>query len=230
MLRRILRALVAAVAVLGAANAQVPAAEPRAGEPRVGEPRAGEPRVAVLAPVVCTLGCENNLPCLWPDEYPQPDAESPPAESPPPSKSPPAESPPPPKTPPAESPPPSPTTASYSQCPDVLDVLKRHNEYRADNGAPPLAWSEDLARVAQQWSDACVFEHSVSSYGENLAMGSALLDCATAVDLWMTEPVGNEPNHATQVVWADTQEVGCGFGVECGMVTCNYDPPGNVVN
>jgi hypothetical protein len=122
-----------------------------------------------------------------------------------------------------------------STCPDgQLAVLETHNSYRMRTGSPPLLWSNNLARIAQEWSEACVFQHSVSAFGENLAIGVALDNCSQAVDLWMTESVGPpgsaEPlNHASQVLWPDTIFVGCGWAPACRMVTCNYDPAGNVV-
>lgn len=104
-------------------------------------------------------------------------------------------------------------------------------------GVAPLAWNDTLARIAQAWSDACVFEHSTADLGENLARGPDIAagGCGAAVDLWMTEPLGTPGsteflNHASQVVWPDSTDVGCGFAAQCAMVTCNYYPPGNLVD
>ena len=41
-------------------------------------------------------------------------------------------------------------------------ALKLHNELRAKHGSPPLRWDKSLEKFAQKWSNACVFEHSVS--------------------------------------------------------------------
>ncbi len=35
--------------------------------------------------------------------------------------------------------------------------------------------------------------------------------------------------HFSQVVWKSSRSLGCGYDAGCKMVTCNYDPPGNVM-
>jgi uncharacterized protein YkwD len=124
-------------------------------------------------------------------------------------------------------------------------MLELHNQYRAAHCAPPLAWSADLAKVAQKWADTlvaqgCGFDHSRTKFGENLAMGtSGALDDRTIVELWYREvdkynfkraTFGMDTGHFTQLVWAGTSRVGCGRSACKGMdiVVCNYDPPGNV--
>lgn len=125
-------------------------------------------------------------------------------------------------------------SSTASKCPDVQATLRAHNAARARRGASPLVWDDTLASVAQQWSNRGVFEHSKSRYGENLAMGTG--NCKQAVDLWVDEEKDWRPGmgfsmstgHFTQVVWKGTKRVGCGFAK--GIVTCNYDPPGNSGN
>ena len=61
---------------------------------------------------------------------------------------------------------------------DAQIFVDEHNRYRADHCAPPLKWSDKLAKVAQSWADqlrdaGCAFDHSKSPYGENLAMGTS---------------------------------------------------------
>lgn len=120
-----------------------------------------------------------------------------------------------------------------------------HNKYRKEHCAPPLTWSDELAKAAQAWADHlkkadCAFEHSRTRYGENLAGGtSGAFDEASAVLMWYRE-VGQydwkrggfsmTTGHFTQLVWADTQRVGCGQTTCHGLdiIVCNYDPPGNV--
>ena len=80
-------------------------------------------------------------------------------------------------------------------------------------------------------------QHSNGPYGENLAQGSSLRTCREAVAMWLSEEGAYTPGpgsgfssatgHYTQVVWKGTSEVGCGLA-PCGLVTCSYDPPGNV--
>jgi uncharacterized protein YkwD len=123
--------------------------------------------------------------------------------------------------------------------------VEAHNQYRKEHCAPPLAWSDELARTAQAWADhlkkvGCAFEHSRTRYGENLAGGtSGALDAAGAVAMWYREVdsydwkrggFSMETGHFTQLVWAATRNVGCGMTTCKGLdiIVCNYDPPGNV--
>jgi uncharacterized protein YkwD len=119
-----------------------------------------------------------------------------------------------------------------------------HNRRRARHCADPLAWSDELAAVAQAWADelarqGCAFEHSRTKYGENLAGGTAgVLDAEATVEMWYREVdqydfakggFSMETGHFTQVVWKSTTQVGCGV-VTCGgmdIIVCNYAPAGN---
>jgi pathogenesis-related protein 1 len=129
-----------------------------------------------------------------------------------------------------------------------------HNDARAaatptpDPPLPPLAFDADLARTAQEWSARCVFEHSTNGFGENLAAFSGADSSPDdVVDAWASENEffdyesntcvdGQQCGHYTQIVWRDTQRVGCGVssctfpelgGAEGLFWVCNYDPPGN---
>jgi uncharacterized protein YkwD len=128
---------------------------------------------------------------------------------------------------------------------DAAALLAAHNRVRAKHCAAPLAWSPELAKVAQKWADhlraaGCVFEHSQTDYGENLAAGSdGALDPDGVVGMWYGEidkydfrrgGFSMETGHFTQVVWRGTSHVGCGTSRCNGMTiwVCNYDPAGNV--
>ena len=127
----------------------------------------------------------------------------------------------------------------------MRSLLAAHNRDRAAHCAPPLAWSEDLARSAQAWADGlrargCVFEHSRTRYGENLAGGtSGVLDGEAVAAMWYDEGqrydyrrggFSMQTGHFTQLVWTETTSVGCGVTTCRGMDlwVCQYDPPGNV--
>ena len=112
-----------------------------------------------------------------------------------------------------------------------------------------LAWDDDLARVAQNWVDRCVWDHNrnrTSEYGalaggntyvgENLAVflttGSPPNLVDFALDTWFDEvadytygprdqATASTTGHYTQLVWADTHRVGCGLAV-CPGSTFGY--------
>ena len=137
---------------------------------------------------------------------------------------------------------------------EVQQLIDLHNKARADVGVGPLNWSKELAIYAQQWADHlaftdCEIKHRPHSgmwkqvHGENLFQGtSGYYGVADAVTMWESEKkyykggALNSSNwydsgHYTQIVWKDTQRVGCAK-VECNgriIVVCNYDPPGNVL-
>lgn len=124
-----------------------------------------------------------------------------------------------------------------------------HNRSRQTVKVAPLRWSAALATMAQDWADQlmrdnCRMRHSpANGYGENLAWsGGASKTPAQVVAMWVGEQGsysystnrcqrGESCGHYTQVVWADTRELGCGFA-SCGnseVWVCNYFPPGNFV-
>ena len=134
-----------------------------------------------------------------------------------------------------------------------LRFLEEHNAVRrAPEPAadPPLAaFDHDnaLAGVAQQWAQGCKFEHSGNGFGENLAFFSGSDSTpATVVSAWADEVAdydyqantcadGAQCGHYTQIVWRDTETVGCGEarcnvgGFDGILWVCNYSPPGNYV-
>lgn len=140
--------------------------------------------------------------------------------------------------------PPDPTAAGPTD-PVAAGLLAAHNRARAEHCAPALTWSPALAAVATAWAESlaahdCGFEHSSSSYGENLAAGTAsALDADAVVAMWVDEVAaydfrrpgfGMNTGHFTQVVWRGTTQLGCGTATCNGMSlwVCNYDPAGNV--
>lgn len=133
-----------------------------------------------------------------------------------------------------------------------------------------LEWDDDLAAVAQQWADQCRYEHNERrseqleariqteepDVGENLfafvgtMQGPSVDD---AIQQWFDEhELYTFPNaataatgHYTQLVWADTTRVGCGYArcddlaaapfrdmparAEGFLLVCDYAPAGNWV-
>lgn len=154
-------------------------------------------------------------------------------------------------------PPSRPPQSSQASRPDGISVsgtdeynkvaLDTHNMHRQKHGVPDLVWDANLAREAKEWADNCWFEHSSKPYGENIALMQSIKE---SVDAWYSEVSQydyNKPGfsrgtgHFTQVVWRNTQRVGCattqcpnirGFGDGAGrpgfITVCEYSPAGNV--
>jgi len=135
----------------------------------------------------------------------------------------------------------------------LAGTVAAHNKVRAEvspapaEPLPALSWSAELAEVAQAYAEECVWEHSTNGYGENLFMSTYAPTPEEVVESWASEDQfydfetnscapGQMCGHYTQLVWAGTTSVGCGFA-ECSSIqglpfggvlwVCNYDPPGN---
>merc|ERR1711936_41204 len=121
-----------------------------------------------------------------------------------------------------------------------------------------MVWSSELEKIAQRWADNCEFKHNKNrgeNIGENIAWSAnSLIQDKTAVEnevLAMIQRFYDEvvkfnskdinpfkfaksTGHYTQLVWADTDEVGCGLvyykdgGMNDVFLVCNYKVAGNV--
>ncbi|MEL6381760.1 MAG: CAP domain-containing protein [Cyanobacteria bacterium J06626_18] len=143
----------------------------------------------------------------------------------------------------------------------IDQMLAAHNQARREVGVPDLVWSEPLAELAQDWADTLISESSGLRHraaaerdngriGENLSSsywslaGGALRSPQRAIQGWIEEKadydyasntcaVGKVCGHYTQVVWADTTEVGCAVARNEDLTrdvwVCNYAPMGNIV-
>jgi len=128
-----------------------------------------------------------------------------------------------------------------------------------------LVWNDEIAASAQRWADQCNFGHDSerskidgTRVGQNVFIGwtsdersyeSVMEEIDGGVDSWYNEvkdPGFNSGNidpfvfssgtgHYTQVVWADTEELGCGMvyyddnGWFARLVVCNYAIGGNMI-
>jgi pathogenesis-related protein 1 len=125
-------------------------------------------------------------------------------------------------------------------------MLEAHNAIRSRVGVPPLAWSEQLAALAQDWARHLIATHAFAHrpgnrFGENIySMSGGAASPAQVVDAWGAEMRGYDIRrnsctgtcgHYTQIVWRTTRLIGCGIATdtERQVWVCNYDPPGNVV-
>lgn len=131
----------------------------------------------------------------------------------------------------------------------ALEFLEAHNSVRAALGQAPLRWNRTLAQYARSFAvrrkPTCEMLHSGGPYGENIFQGGSPITGWRPVvvsQLWADEQAdydlksntcaaGKICGHYTQMVWHDTQRLGCAF-VKCSggngiFSQCNYDPPGN---
>lgn len=139
-----------------------------------------------------------------------------------------------------------------------LVIACAHNVVRRTVSPPPalplqpLSYDKVLADVAEGWADKCTFSHSATGglVGENIFVSSDFNVAAEeAVISWASESEfynlgknacrrGERCGHYTQLVWAGTTRVGCGFAVcqadaagklsySFRNIVCNYAPPGN---
>jgi pathogenesis-related protein 1 len=140
----------------------------------------------------------------------------------------------------------------------ITQMLEAHNRLRREVGISELHWSADLANRAQSWAETLIAEHRLAhspeplrnngEIGENITSrrnsGGAYSTPAQAVAGWVAErhdydydtnrcAPGKRCGHYTQMVWADTREVGCGVArSEDGLQeiwVCQYNPGGNFV-
>ncbi|XP_021340630.1 cysteine-rich venom protein Mr30-like isoform X1 [Mizuhopecten yessoensis] len=134
---------------------------------------------------------------------------------------------------------------------DQTSILNSHNTFRS-NVSPTatnmrtMSWDVEVAMIAQKWAESCQLSHDDGysryipgrfSVGQNLAMGHA--SWTVAITAWHDEVsaftlggtnVFSDVGHYTQMVWAETSKLGCGFAVCSGtnFYVCNYSPTGNL--
>ncbi len=132
-------------------------------------------------------------------------------------------------------------------------ILAEHNRERDRMRLPRLEWSARLAQDARDWAERLAhrgsLEHATqfqrNSAGENLWMGSAgYFTAEDMVSSFLSEKQyfrpGEFPNvsttgrwqdvgHYTQVIWRETEEVGCALvnGGQHEFLVCRYWPGGN---
>ncbi|KAJ3080088.1 hypothetical protein HDU99_009299 [Rhizoclosmatium hyalinum] len=140
---------------------------------------------------------------------------------------------------------------------EANSILRAHNDFRAAHGIIPMVWNDTVASFAAIWAkqsasypncarpdDQGGAHGGPGEYGQNLAWGWGfdepnLVDMTEFAIGWMEEiiptlPVGSGPdgsyNHASQVLWGDSLQLGCakGVGKECVMLVCEYDIFGNI--
>ncbi|AES63612.1 hypothetical protein MtrunA17_Chr2g0280311 [Medicago truncatula] len=132
------------------------------------------------------------------------------------------------------------------------DYVNAHNNARSavhtNVKIPNIVWDNKVAAFAKNYANQrkdCQLVHSGGGgrYGENIAESTGNMSGVEAVKLWVDEKPyydyssnscanGEMCGHYTQVVWRNTQRIGCAK-VKCNnggtFITCNYDPPGNYI-
>ncbi|XP_039391722.1 bombesin receptor-activated protein C6orf89 homolog isoform X3 [Mauremys reevesii] len=135
-------------------------------------------------------------------------------------------------------------------------IVEMHNHYRSQVSPRAadmlkMSWAPDLEAFAKAYAAKCIWGHNKERgrRGENLFAITDEMDVEVALEQWYNEhehynlttskcTIGQMCGHYTQVVWANSERVGCGMqfcktlhGVEepdLYLLVCNYDPPGNV--
>lgn len=125
-----------------------------------------------------------------------------------------------------------------------------------------MYYSDSIGAKAQEWANKCTFRHSKQSFrkqpqfktGENLYRstwfrGKPEKNWQKVIESWFSEikdfagksvvsfsPNGPTTGHFTQIIWANSYFVGCGFASYSsspGSVThlhvCQYGPVGNIL-
>ncbi|MEP3420684.1 MAG: CAP domain-containing protein [Erythrobacter sp.] len=133
--------------------------------------------------------------------------------------------------------------------------LTAHNVERDEFGVAPLVWNAQLARDARLWANQLATENRLrhasvqerGGRGENLWMGTAGYFSADQMighfadekqffrpgQFPSVSTTGNwaDVGHYTQIVWADTREVGCAKvqNARFDVLVCRYWPAGNIL-
>ncbi|KAH9503441.1 hypothetical protein Btru_067947 [Bulinus truncatus] len=134
---------------------------------------------------------------------------------------------------------------------EKMAILNSHNLYRSREGASNMlrmSWNKDLEKLAQDYAEECIFQHSPGEYrtnvagfiyiGENLFRSTDTFPVTLPVILWWNEThaynyytdqcVDDEVcGHYTQIVWENSYALGCGvkYCPKHGYnYVCHYGP------
>ncbi|XP_072886558.1 uncharacterized protein [Hemitrygon akajei] len=135
------------------------------------------------------------------------------------------------------------------------DLVRAHNKYRSQvmdaSYMLRMKWDNDLAELALTHAKECIWGHNKNrgQTGENLYAATKTVNLKAAVEKWYLEAADYTYDtmectpqkmcgHYTQVVWADSDKVGCASHYcdvlqglsdnNLSILVCNYSPPGNV--
>jgi len=117
-----------------------------------------------------------------------------------------------------------------------------------------MQWDANLAHRAQEWANQCVYDHDSNRFDDRFSIGQNLAiiwssqpleigdDFEGRINKWFNEVAiyrwgqgwNLRTGHYSQMIWAGTNLVGCGFsyyrqsGQYKKLYVCNYGPAGNV--
>ncbi len=149
-----------------------------------------------------------------------------------------------------------------SEAAALAGITAAHNDVRDSPSPTPvpalddLCYDADLETYAQAWANGCTYGHNPASpYGENIYAAAYTgspppgwnppVDAVTswaseAADYnYSTNTCSGVCGHYTQIVWRESERMGCGLRVcttnspfgpsfpTWTFVVCSYDPPGN---
>ncbi|XP_067913296.1 peptidase inhibitor 16-like [Heterodontus francisci] len=139
---------------------------------------------------------------------------------------------------------------------DKKDLVDAHNKYRSEvhdaTNMLKMNWDKELGEIAVKYAQECIWGHNKDRgrTGENLYAVTGTLNLTEAVKKWYLEVADYKYEtmdctaqklcgHYTQLVWANSDKVGCGShfcdelqGLDyknLSILVCNYLPPGNII-
>ncbi|KAH9417082.1 hypothetical protein DERP_013197 [Dermatophagoides pteronyssinus] len=150
----------------------------------------------------------------------------------------------------------TPSTDPSSDNAFTEECVQIHNKYRSKHGSKPVKSSVELEKIAAKRADKLAKMDKLihlpqdpnQHFGENLYMiYGSLSNCQIVTKAWYDEfqdfnydfqnpQYTSNTGHATQVIWAGTQEIGCSqrkFYDQSNRphqyTVCMYNPPGNMI-
>ncbi|MGW8161696.1 MAG: pathogenesis-related family 1 protein [Desulfobulbales bacterium] len=113
----------------------------------------------------------------------------------------------------------------------VTGMTDAHNRVRAELGLPPVAWSDELAQYAQEWTEYLIAENGCRvkhhrqpgkpshPYGENIYWASAVEMSTGEREVQQITPQHVVNEWVSEVQYYDYKSNNCRIGRSCGHYT-----------